>query len=247
MALLKLIQIEFLKLRRRKFVWIMMLSALIMPFLAFLLFNYAWQTGGDPIQFYKWSAFGLTLWIILPVVLGILSTMLMYNENQYDMLKQLWIVPVSKMRYFFSKFFLVLIYSVCFMMVTAIGSVMFSVLLEDITFDWVSVLYLLKKCLEIGVITAFVMLPILAIATSQNGYILPVSITLVYAFLAFIIMPINMYLSPISSMAVIVARNGDIPGLVFTEAINIPLAFLCIFVWDIISFLLANMTLGRRK
>ena len=36
-----------------------------------------------------------TPWIILPVVLGMLCTMLMYNENQYDMLKQLWIVPVS--------------------------------------------------------------------------------------------------------------------------------------------------------
>lgn len=247
MALLKLIQIEFLKLRRKSFMWIMMLSALIMPFLAFLLFNYAWKTGGDPLQFYKWSAFGLMLWIILPVVLGILSTMLMYNENQYDMLKQLWIVPVSKMRYFFSKFFVVLIYSVCFMMVTVIGSVLFSVLFEDITFDWGSVLYLLKKCLEIGVITAFVMLPILAIATWQKGYILPISLTLVYAFLGFIIMPINMYLSPVSSMAVIVARNSDIPGLEFTQAINIPLAFLCIFVWDIISVFLANIALGRRK
>lgn len=245
--MLKLIQIEFLKLRRRRFLWIMMFSAFIMPFLAFLLFNYAWTTDGDPTQFYKWSAFGFTLWIILPVVLGILSTMLMYNENQYDMLKQLWIVPVSKMRYFFSKFFVVLIYSVCFMMVTVIGSVMFSVLLEDIAFDWENVLFLMKKCLESGVIMAFVMLPILAIATTQKGYILPVSITLVYAFLGFIIMPINMYLSPVSSMAVIVARNGDIPGLAFTQAINIPLAFLCIFVWDIISVLLANIALRRRK
>ncbi|WP_067837319.1 ABC transporter permease [Amphibacillus sediminis] len=245
--MLKLIQIEFLKLRRRKFVWMMMLSALIMPFLAFLLFKYAWTADGDPRQFYKWSAFGFTLWIILPVVLGILSTMLMYNENQYDMLKQLWIVPVSKMRYFFSKFFVVLIYAVCFMMVTFISSVMFSVLLEDIALDWGNVLFLMKKCLESGVIIAFVILPILAIATTQKGYILPVSITLVYALLGFIIMPINMYLSPVSSMAVIVARNGDIPGLVFTQAMNIPLAFLCILVWDMISVLLANIALGKRN
>ncbi|MBT2289114.1 ABC transporter permease [Paenibacillus albidus] len=245
--MLKLIQIEFLKLRRRKFVWIMMLSALIMPFLSFLLFKYAWKTGGDPTQFYKWSAFGFTLWVILPVVLGILSTMLMDNENQYDMLKQLWIVPVSKMNYFFSKFFVVLIYSVCFMIVTAIGSMIFSVFSESITFDWVNFLYLMKKCLESGVITAFVMLPILAIATTQKGYILPVSISLVYAFLGFIIMGINMYIHPLSSMAVIVARNGDIPGLIFAQAINLPMAFLCIFVWDSISVLLANIALGRRK
>ncbi|WP_338542365.1 ABC transporter permease [Paenibacillus tundrae] len=247
MALLKLIQIEFFKLRRRKFLWMMMFSALIMPFLSYLLFKYAWSTGGDPVQFYKWSAFGLTLFIVLPVVLGILSSMLMYNENQYDMLKQIWIVPVSKMRYFFSKFFVVLIYSICFMIVTALGSVIFSILLDDLALDWHNTLFLIRKCLEIGIITAFAMLPILAIATTQNGYILPVSITLVYAFLGSIIVSINMYIHPLSSMALIVARNGDIPGLNDTQVISIPLAFFSIFVWGIGSVLLANVALARRK
>ncbi|WP_379141194.1 ABC transporter permease [Paenibacillus sp. sgz500992] len=245
--MLRLIQIEFLKLRRRKFVWLMLLAALFMPFFALLYFKYVKETGGDPLQFYKWSAFGYTLWFILPVVLGTLCTMLMYEENQHDMLKQIWIVPISKMGYFFSKFSVVLSYSICFMLITAVASVMFSVLPGYVAFDWVSILYLLKKCLEIGVITSFAVLPILAIAASQKGYILPVSITLVYVFLGFILMTVNMYLHPLSSMAVIVMRNGDIPGLVFTQAINIPLAFLCICVWDIVAVLLANAALGRRK
>lgn len=246
MALLRLIQIEFLKLRRRKFVWIMMLSAFVMPFLAFLLFKYTKKAGVDPVQFYKWSAFGFTMFIILPFVLGVLCTMLMYDENQYDMLKQLWIVPISKMGYFFSKFFVVLIYSICFMLITAAASVIFSVLPGYVIFDWGSVLFLLKKCLEIGVITAFAMLPILSIAVSQKGYILPVSIELVYAFLGFILMTINMYIHPLSSMSVIVMRNGDIPGLAFTQAININLALLCICVWDITAILIANAALKRR-
>ncbi|ASA20550.1 ABC transporter permease [Paenibacillus donghaensis] len=245
--MLRLIQIEFLKLRRRKFVWLMLLAALFMPFFALLYFKYVKETGGDPLQFYKWSAFGFTLWFILPVVLGTLCTMLMYEENQHDMLKQLWIVPISKMGYFFSKFFVVLLYSICFMLITAVASVMFSVLPGYVAFDWGSVLNLLKKCLEIGVITSFVMLPILAIAASQKGYILPVSITLVYVFLGFILMTVNMYLHPLTSMAVIVMRNGDIPGLVFTQAINIPLALLCICVWVIVAVLLAIIALGRRK
>ncbi|OBR93510.1 ABC-2 family transporter protein [Clostridium ragsdalei P11] len=245
--MLKLIQIEFLKLRCRKFVWIMMLSALIMPFLAFLLSKYVWKTGVEPIQFYKWSAFGYTSFIILPVVLGMLCTILMREENQYDMLKQLWIVTVSKMGYLFSKFFVVLIYSICFMLITAVTSVVFSVVPGYVAFEWGSVLYLLEKCLEYGVLTAFVMLPILAIAAAQKGYILPVCITLVYAFSGFILMTVNMYLHPLSSMEVIIMRNGDIPGVAFTQAINIPLAFLCICVWDIISVLLANITLGRRR
>lgn len=245
--MLKLIQTEFLKLRRRKLVWLMLLAALFMPFFALLYFKYLGETGVDPIQFYKWSAFGYTLWIILPVVLGMLCTMLMYDENQYDMLKQLWIVPISKMGYFFSKFFVVLIYSICFMLITVAASVMSSVFPGYVAFEWGSVLYLLKKCLEIGAITAFAMLPILAIAASQKGYILPVCITLVYTLLGFVLMTVNMYLHPLSSMAVIVMRNRDIPGIEFTQAINIPLAFLCICVWDIVAVLLANISLGRKK
>lgn len=245
--MLKLVETEFLKLRRRKLIWLMLFASLIMPFFAMLYFKYFGETGVDPIQFYKWSAFGYTFLIILPFVLGILCTILMYDENQNDMLNQLWIVPVSKMGYFFSKFFVVLIYSICFMLITATSSVMFSVFSGCVTFEWGSILYLLKKCLEIGVITAFAMLPILVIAASQKGYILPACITLVYTFLGFFIMTVNMYLHPLSSMAVIIARNGDIPGIVFTQAINVPLAFICICVWDIAAALLANIALGRRK
>lgn len=40
MALLNLIQTEFLKLRRKKMIWVMLLVALIMPFFAYLYFSY---------------------------------------------------------------------------------------------------------------------------------------------------------------------------------------------------------------
>lgn len=244
--MLKMIKVEFLKLRRKKMVWLMLLASLIMPFMAFLLFRYLGDTGVDPIQFYKWSAFGYTLFIILPMVLGILSVMLIHEEKQNDVLKQLWIVPVSKWEYIFSKFFVLLIYSVGFMMITAIASVLFSVLPGFVVFEWGSVLYLLEKCLEIGVLIAVAMLPILAIAASRKGYILPVCVTLVYAFCGFIFMSINMYLFPLTSMAVIVMRNKDIPGITFAQSINVPLALVCICVWGIASLLFAGIVLKER-
>ncbi|WP_455714879.1 ABC transporter permease [Anaerosporobacter sp.] len=245
-ALLKLIQIEFLKLHRKKLIWFMLLMALVMPFFALLYFKYFGKTGVDPVLFYKWSAFGYTPFIILPFVLGMLCTILMHTENQNDMLKQLWIVPVNKMEYFFSKFFVVMIYSVCFMLITAIASVLFSVLPGYVVFDWGSVLFLLEKCLEIGIITAFSMLPILAIAASQKGYVLPVCITLIYTFLGFFVITVNPYLHPLSSMSVIIAGNGDLSYITYTQRINIPLAFLCILGWDIVAVLLAKISLRRK-
>lgn len=86
--MLKLVKIEFYKLRRKKFIWLMLLSAFVMPFFAFLYFGYLGQTDIAPAIFYKWSAFGFTLFIILPFILGLFGTMLMHDENRYDMLKQ---------------------------------------------------------------------------------------------------------------------------------------------------------------
>ncbi len=244
--MLNLIQAEFMKLRRRKLIPIMLLAALFMPFFTLVYFNYFGKKGIDPMQFYKMSAFGYTMFIILPFILGILCTMLMHDENQNDMLKQLWIVPVSKIGYFFSKFFVVLIYSVCFMLITAAASVMFSVLSGYVVFELGSVLYLLERCLEIGVLTALAMLPILALATSRKGYILPVSITLVYAVAGFFLMGINMYLHPITSTATIIMRNGDIPGLELTQTVSIPLAVFSICIWDVAATLFARISLGRK-
>ena len=100
--------------------------------------------------------------------------------------------------------------------------------------------------MEIGVLTALAMLPVLAIAVSRKGYIFPVCITLVYAFCGFIFMSINMYLLPLTSMAVIVMRNKDIPGIAFSQTINIPMAFLCICIWGIAAVLLAKIALKEK-
>ena len=101
--LLNLVQTEFLKLRRKKMIWFMLLTAFIMPFFSFVYFNYLGADDIDPVVFYKLSAFGYTSFIILPFVLGVFCIVLMHDENRYDMLKQLWIVPVSKNGVFFQQ------------------------------------------------------------------------------------------------------------------------------------------------
>lgn len=243
--MLRLIRTEFLKLRRKKFIPFMLSAAFFMPFLAVFYFRNTAGTKINPIQFYKWSAFSYTSWIILPVVLGVLSTMLMYDENQNDMLKQLWIIPVSKTGYFFSKFIVVLSYSVCFMLLTAIASVLFGMLPGYITLEWGSICYLLRKCMKIAILTAFAIMPLLSAAAAGKGYVLPVCVTLVYTFLGFILLMINMYLHPLSGVVAIAVR--DMPGVILRQALNIPAAFICIAVWCTGSVLLAVTALRKRK
>lgn len=244
--MLNLIQTEFLKLRRKKLVWLMLVAAFIMPFFALLYFHYFGKTGIEAVMFYKWSAFGYTVFIILPFILGMLCTMLMHDENRHDVLKQLWIVPVSKMRYFFSKFVVIFIYSLCFMLITAIASVLFSVIPGYVTFEWSNVFFLLEKCLEIAVFMAFSTLPLLAISASQKDYVLPVCVTLIYIFTGFLITPINSYIHPLSCTSVILARNGDIPGATFSQ-VSVPAALFSICIWSICAVALAKISLSKRK
>lgn len=243
--MLSLIQTEFLKLRRRKFIGVMLLAAFLMPLVGIFYFGTSGGAEISPMQFYKWTAFSYTPWIILPLVLGMLCTMLMYDENQNDMLKQLWIVPVNKMGYFFSKFTVVIPYSICFMLITAISSILAGIVSGIITFTSDSVSFLFVKCLEIGVLTPFAMIPVLAVATSQKGYILPVCAAIVYTFLGFILLMVNMYVHPLSSTTAILMRN--IEGIVMNEPINIGKTFLCIGLWITVSTVWARVALGKGK
>lgn len=243
--MLRLIQVEFYKLRRRKLMWSMLLSAFVMPFFAFLYFHYFGKKGIEPVLFYKWSAFGYTLFIILPFVLGMLCTMLMHNENRYDMTKQLWIVPVSKMGYFFSKFCVILAYSLCFMLLTAVASVLFGVLPGYVVFEWKSILFLLEKCVEIAVLTSLAVLPLLAVSASQKGYIFPVCVTLLYTFAGFLITPVNSCVHPLACISVILTRNGEIPGITLPQT-DAGMAFFSIAVWSLCSAAFAYYKLRRR-
>lgn len=80
--MLKLIHIEFLKLRRQK------------------------QLG--------FSLLGLTCWVILPFICGILSVLFMYNEQHFHIRRQLWLTSVGKLNYFLGKFFTLFVHSFSF-------------------------------------------------------------------------------------------------------------------------------------
>lgn len=245
--MLRLIQTELMKLRRRTWIAFMLLAALLMPFLALMYFSYFGEKGIQPVLFYKWSAFGWTLFIILPFILGILGIVLMHDENKYDMQKQLWIVPVHKMSYFFSKFWVVLIFSAAFMLLTAVASVLFSVLSGYVAFEWKSIVFLLEKCMEIAVLTSLAILPVLAAAVRHKDYVFPVCMTLLYVFSGFFMASVNPYAHPLSCVSVILNRNGDIPGVLLNQPVCAPLALVSMGIWDGAAFLLAAVSLKQRK
>ncbi|MDM5234308.1 ABC transporter permease [Lysinibacillus pakistanensis] len=243
--MLSLIQTEFLKLKRKKFIWFMFIPALLMPLVAVLYFKAGSQVDLTPIKFYRWTAFSYTTWLILPFVLGMLITMLVYQEVENNLLTQLWIVPVGKLRFIISKFCVMWLYSICFMLICASGSIVIGSVSGLIEITNTSVLNLILKCLEIGALLPFGMIPILALATTQKGYILPVSTTIVYVFFGFILLMGNMYLHPLSSVIGILMRN--IEGVVMKDPVQIWKALLSIALWSGTSIALAINVLRKGK
>ena len=112
------------------------------------------------------------------------------------------------------------------------------------TFYTNSLTFILKKCIEIAILTAFSILPLLAVAAAGKNYILPVCVTLVYTFLSFILLMVNMYLHPLSSATAIIMR--DIPGVILAQEVNIPAALFCIGIWTIVSIVFAYISLKHR-
>ena len=241
---LLLLQTEFQKLRRKPVIWLMLLAAFVMPFFAAVYFRALGNLPVSPPLFYRWAAFGFTLFLLLPFILGLLCTILVHDERQSRILLQLWLVPISKKSYFLGKFFIVLLYSLCFMLLTAIATFGFGISSGCISFQWNSFFFLLEKSMELAVLAAFAILPILAVSGLQKGYLFPVSLNLLYLFLGFFLTPVNPYLHPLSAASVLLAGNGEIPGFPVQEFSVVP-AVLCICLWDTLALLVAARSLKK--
>lgn len=243
--MLKLIHIEFLKLRRQKQLGFSLFGSILMPFLAMLYFKYLGTPNVEPILFYKWALLGLTCWVILPFIWGILSVLLMYNEQHFHIRRQLWFASVGKLNYFLGKFFALFIYSFIFILLSCIWTLTFASFSQNVTLTLPSILWLIKKWIEISILLPLAMLPILTAATFGKGYILPICLNLIYIFSGFVMASQTPDIHPLSSLFVILNRNGDIPGVLAPASGTLFSAICCLLLWDLTAMLLALFSLKK--
>ena len=79
--MLNLVKVEFLKLKRKKVVLMMFLATLLMPLLATIYFGNI-DLSDNVMKYFKWTIFSYNLWLILPIILGIFSTMIVSAEYE---------------------------------------------------------------------------------------------------------------------------------------------------------------------
>lgn len=181
LELLKMVKIEFYKMRRRPFILIATLAALILPAPISLLTA---KTGQGYDFLYK-SVINLGQLVLLIPVLCIVATMLFYDERDNNTLKSLRIVPVSMKLLVSSKLIMLLILSIFYSVFAFVTTVIFSMIGHmDVEHFWFKFIL----CIITGVMVWVASLPSIAIITILNrNYIFSVLFSFLYAIMGFII------------------------------------------------------------
>lgn len=119
--------------------------------------------------------------LFLPIVLGMFATTLFFDEHKNDTLKELLIIPITKVQLYFSKVAVMILMSVGLCLTTFLLCVVGGLIaggfpdLNAETLIDAGLLYLVS-----GLLIPIAMLPIVFLATLSKGYILPIGATLLY-------------------------------------------------------------------
>lgn len=211
--LLNQIQTELIKLKRKTFILFALLSSAAVPFINIVYtLNLPKNTTINRTftEFYK---FDFTEWMLLPCVLSVIGSMIFYTERENGTLKQLMIIPVSKTIFLLSKLIVIFLFSILFMFLTAIFTVVGAYVIGYLDITSALIYRLFKLCMETGIFTVCAMLPIVfIIVIAKKEYIIPICATLIYSISGLIFASHLTGIHPLSSVAGIV-WNKNIEGV----------------------------------
>lgn len=119
--------------------------------------------------------------MFLPIVLGMFSTTLFFDEQKNDTLKSLLIIPVSKLKLYITKVAVVILMSLGLCLLIFVFCVAGALIAGDFPdFNVETLLEALFLFCTGGVLIPIAMLPIVFLATVSKGYTLPIAAILIY-------------------------------------------------------------------
>lgn len=200
LVLLRLVKIEFLKMKRRAFFLLATLAAMILPIPISLLTA---RTGQGYDFLYK-TVINVGHCILLIPVLGIVSTILFFEERDNGTLKNILCVPVERNRILGAKLIVLLIislaYSIISYLATLVGAFVGDMPVEHFFSK-------LGVCVAMGGMTWVATLPCVAMVIAFNkNYIASTLVSFIYAILGFIITNVSIT-QPVPNIFMILPVN----------------------------------------
>ena len=184
--MLKLISCEFAKLKRKKFILLVMLSAFIFPIPITVMMTTPQMTGkfdNDVEIFNACFQFimGYGVGLLLPCVIGVIAAMLFFMERDNDTFKNLRTIPVTSSQMIFAKIIVLFIMGVIFSLVSALAAVLCGSLVSEVN----GVAYKLFVALEMGIfITAGTLPLVVLVVFFSKTYIFSVLLCVFYSVLS---------------------------------------------------------------
>lgn len=184
--MLKLIICEFAKLKRKKLVLLVMLSAFIFPVPVTAMMTTSQMAGrfdSDAEVFNTCFQFimGYGVELLLPCVIGVIAAMLFFMERDNDTFKNLRTIPVTSSQMIFAKIIVLFVIGVIFSLFSAFAAILCGNMISEVN----GVAYKLFVALEMGIfITAGTLPLIVLVVFFSKTYIFSVLLCVFYSVLS---------------------------------------------------------------
>lgn len=186
--MLKLIKCEFWKLKRKKFVWFMLLFSFVFPLLMAIAvpnMNMQADSKGALYDTFWQSMLCYGELFILPCLIGIFAALIFFAERDNDTFKSLRVIPVDSTQLIFSKIAVLVIFALAFCVLSTLFSFVICLVMPQ-TYEITEPLYKLGISLLIGFMIVLSAMPlVLAVVFFSKNIIFSVMISFFYTVLNF--------------------------------------------------------------
>ncbi|WP_027626134.1 ABC transporter permease [Clostridium lundense] len=183
--MLKLIKCEFWKLKRKKFIQLVIASAFLFPIpLTFIMMKPSIQerfSGPSEIYDALWNEIiGFGIQFLFPCILGTIAAILFFMERDNDTFKNLRTIPVSSTEMVFAKICVLFIVSIVFCVASTVASIVCGSIIFEVNGIW----YKLWFSVVMGIFTTAGTLPlVVVIVFFSRSYIFSILLCVFYSFL----------------------------------------------------------------
>ena len=184
--MLKLVICEFSKLKRKKFIWLVVLSAFLFPVPLTALMTMPQSAGQydskiDIFNDYFQFVMGYGVELLLPCVIGVMAAMLFFMERDNDTFKNLRTIPVTSTQMILAKIIVLFFFGSIFSLTSALISILCGGMIAEVN----SVAYRLFFALEMGIfITAGTLPLVVLVVFFSKNYVFSVLLCVFYSVLS---------------------------------------------------------------
>lgn len=195
--LLRLIKCEFWKLKRKKFVFLTTVAAILFPIPMIGLA--AKSNLGFDWLYLNIGVFGYFL--LLPTVLGILGAILFFMEKDNGTQKNIDTIPISTDSLIFAKVIVLLIFSIIYSLATNGATIIGGLIIGGVG-EITNIPYRLFIGIIISFMIAISILPIISVeCICKKGYVFAIILSFIYSSVSFaIVFAMSNVLSPLSAV-----------------------------------------------